>query len=320
VDILRLSNNLSIKKNMKQSKKPSAFKEFLLQYDLFLMVLPALILVAIFNYGPMYGLTIAFKNYNIIEGILKSPWAGLKHFKQLFTSLDFKRVLVNTVLISVYRLIFQFPVPIILALMLNEVKNRKFKRVIQNVTYLPHFVSWAIFGAIVIDVLARDGIINKMLGLFDVKPILFLTKKQYFRTIVVASQTWKEAGWSAIIYLSALSSIDPQLYEAAIVDGAGKLRQIWHITLPGITSTIVFIIILRMGALLSTDVEQILMLYNPLVYDTGDVIGTYIFRVGLGQMKYDFTTAVGLFQSLIGFILVLTSNYLSRKTAETGLF
>ena len=320
MDILHLSNNLSVNKNTKQSKKHSALKEILLQYDLFLMVFPAFILVVIFNYAPMYGLTIAFKNYNIMEGILNSPWAGFKHFKQLFTSLDFKRVLVNTVLISVYRLIFQFPVPIILALMLNDVKNRKFKRVIQNVTYLPHFVSWAIFGAIVIDILAKDGIINRMLSLFDVKPILFLTKKQYFRTIVVASQTWKEAGWSAIIYLSALSAIDPQLYEAAIVDGAGKLRQIWHITLPGITSTIMFIIILRLGALLSTDVEQILMLYNPLVYDTGDVIGTYIFRVGLGQMKYDFTTAVGLFQSLIGFILVLISNYLSKKTAETGLF
>jgi putative aldouronate transport system permease protein len=315
-------NSLQLSKRTKlhKEKKYSVSKDFFSQYDLFLMVLPGLILVAIFNYAPMYGLSIAFKDYNIIQGIIKSPWAGLKHFKELFVSLDFKRVFTNTLLISIYRLVFQFPIPIILALMLNEVKNESFKKIVQNVTYLPHFVSWAIFGAIVLEVLSREGIVNKIIIGLGLKPLLFMTKKEYFRSIIVASQTWKEAGWSAIIYLAALSSIDPQLYEAAIVDGAGKLSQIWYITLPGIMSTVVFILILRMGSLLSTDVEQILMLYNPLVYETGDVIGTYVYRIGLGQMKYDFTTAVGLFQSLIGLILILASNYLSRKTADTSLF
>ena len=314
------SLQISQKNNLHKGKKHSILKEYIYQYDLFLMMLPALILVAIFNYAPMYGLSIAFKDYNIMDGIIKSPWIGPDHFKELFTSLDFKRVFTNTILISIYRLVFQFPIPIILALMLNEVKNNSFKKIVQNITYLPHFVSWAIFGAIVLEVLSREGIANRIIIGLDFKPLLFMTKKNYFRSIIVASQTWKEAGWSAIIYLAALSSIDPQLYEAAIVDGAGKLRQIWHITLPGIRATIVFILILRMGSLLSTDVEQILMLYNPLVYETGDVIGTYVYRVGLGQMKYDFTTAVGLFQSLIGLILVLASNYLSRKIADTSLF
>lgn len=313
--LIKLSEN-----SIMQEKKCSLVKALSFQYDLFLMILPALILVAVFSYAPMYGLIIAFKDYNIMDGIIKSPWAGLKHFKELFVSLDFKRVFSNTLLISIYRLVFQFPIPIILALMLNEVKNGKFKKIVQNVTYLPHFVSWAIFGAIVLEVLSREGIVNKMIAGLGLKPVLFMTKKEYFRSIVVASQTWKEAGWSAIIYLAALSSIDPQLYEAAIVDGAGKLRQIWHITLPGIMSTVVFILILRMGSLLSTDVEQILMLYNPLVYETGDVIGTYVYRIGIGQLKYDFTTAVGFFQSIIGLILILTSNYISRKTTDTGLF
>jgi len=268
----------------------------------------------------MYGSIIAFKDYNLMEGIIGSPWVGLKHFDALFQAREFHRVFRNTLLISIYRLIFQFPIPIILALLINEVSNMFFKRTVQTITYLPHFLSWAVVGALVIDLLSpSSGLINLALKEFGISPVTLMDKR-YFRAIVVASQTWKETGWSAIIYLAAISSIDPQLYEAAIVDGASKWRQIWYITLPGIRSTIVFIILLRIGALLATDVEQILMLYNPVVYEVGDVIGTYVYRVGLGQMKYSYTTAVGLFQSVVGFILLVIANHLSRRYAETSMW
>jgi len=268
----------------------------------------------------MYGAIIAFKDYNLMEGITGSPWVGLKHFRALFQSREFHRVFRNTLLISIYRLIFQFPIPIILALLINEVSNMFFKRTVQTITYLPHFLSWAVVGALAIDLLSpSSGLINVLLGKLGMSPITLMDKR-YFRAIVVASQTWKEAGWSAIIYLAAISSIDPQLYEAATVDGASKWHQIWHITLPGISSTIVFILLLRISALLATDVEQILMLYNPVVYEVGDVIGTYVYRVGLGQMKYSYTAAVGLFQSVVGFVLLVVANYFSRKYTETSMW
>lgn len=301
-------------------QKHSVTKKIISNYDLYLMLLPGLVLIIIFHYLPMYGSIIAFKDYNLMEGIIGSPWVGLKHFDALFQAREFHRVFRNTLLISIYRLIFQFPIPIILALLINEVSNMFFKRTVQTITYLPHFLSWAVVGALVIDLLSpSSGLINLALKEFGISPITLMDKR-YFRAIVVASQTWKETGWSAIIYLAAISSIDPQLYEAAIVDGASKWRQIWYITLPGIRSTIVFIILLRIGALLATDVEQILMLYNPVVYEVGDVIGTYVYRVGLGQMKYSYTTAVGLFQSVVGFILLVIANHLSRRYAETSMW
>jgi len=305
---------------VKEMQKHSVTKKIISNYDLYLMLLPGLVLIIIFHYLPMYGSIIAFKDYNLMEGIIGSPWVGLKHFDALFQAREFHRVFRNTLLISIYRLIFQFPIPIILALLINEVSNMFFKRTVQTITYLPHFLSWAVVGALVIDLLSpSSGLINLALKEFGISPVTLMDKR-YFRAIVVASQTWKETGWSAIIYLAAISSIDPQLYEAAIVDGASKWRQIWYITLPGIRSTIVFIILLRIGALLATDVEQILMLYNPVVYEVGDVIGTYVYRVGLGQMKYSYTTAVGLFQSVVGFILLVIANHLSRRYAETSMW
>lgn len=289
-------------------------------YDLYLMLLPGLIAIIIFHYLPMYGITIAFKDFNLAEGITRSPWVGLKHFESLVQAREFKRVFRNTILINIYRLVFQFPIPIILALLINEVSHMFFKRMVQTISYLPHFLSWAIVGALVIDLLSPSkGLINEILKSSGMSPITLMDKR-FFRSILVASQTWKEAGWSAIIYLAAISSIDPQLYEAAVVDGASKWRQIWHITLPGIRSTIVFIILLRISAIVATDVEQVLMLYNPVVYEVGDVIGTYVYRVGLGQMRYSYTTAVGLFQSVIGFVLLVIANYLSRKYAETSIW
>ena len=289
-------------------------------YDLYLMLVPGLVLILLFHYLPMYGASIAFKDFNLMKGIIGSPWVGLKHFEALFQAREFNRILRNTILISVYRLVFQFPLPIILALLINEVRHAFFKRTVQTLTYLPHFLSWVIVGSLVIELLSpRSGLVNDALAVAGLGPVT-LMDKNLFPGILVASQTWKEVGWSAIVYLAAVTGISPQLYEAAIVDGANKWQQVRHITLPGIQSTIVFILLLRISALMVTDVEQVLMLYNPLVYETGDVIGTFVYRVGLGQMKYSFTAAVGLFQSVIGFVLLVVANSLSRKYAETGMW
>lgn len=289
-------------------------------YDLYLMILPALVLLVIFHYLPMYGATIAFKDFNLMEGILRSPWIGFEHFRKLFAEREFARILRNTLLISLYRLVFQFPLPIILAILLNEVVNVPYKRAIQTITYLPHFLSWVIVGSLVIDLLSpSSGIVNAALRSLGLPEVTLMAKRS-FRGIVVASQAWKETGWSAIIYLAAIMSINVELYEVAIVDGAGRLRQTWSITLPGIRTTIVFILLLRIGSLMSTDVEQILMLYNPLVYETGDVIGTYVYRVGLGQMSFSYTAAIGLFQSVVGFTLLVVANSVSRKLTATGMW
>jgi putative aldouronate transport system permease protein len=290
-----------------------------LNYDLYLMLLPAIGLVIVFNYVPMWGASIAFKDFRLREGIAGSPWVGLKHFEALLHAREFRRVFRNTLLISLYRLIFQFPIPIVLAILIHEVAHLPFKRLIQTITYLPHFLSWVIVGALVIDLLSTRGIVNRALSSLGL-PHLTLMNKTAFPWIVVGSQTWKEAGWSAIIYLAAISGIDPQLYEAAVLDGANKWQQTWHITLSGIRSTIAFIILLRISALLATDVEQILMLYSPVVYETGDVIGTYVYRVGLGQMKYDYTGAINLFQSLIGFVLLVAANHVSRRYFDTSMW
>ncbi|NMB11908.1 MAG: sugar ABC transporter permease [Firmicutes bacterium] len=298
----------------------SKFKRLQQDKGLYLMLLPGLIVVILFNYLPMYGAIIAFKDFNIIKGITGSPWVGLKHFSNLLYAPEFYRVFRNTLLISFYRLVFQFPLPIILALLINEIRNLVFKRSIQTITYLPHFLSWVIVGALTIDLLSPSGgLINKALTTMDLGPVTLMDKK-YFRTVLVASQTWKEVGWSAIIYLAAISSIDTELYEAAVVDGANRWKQTWHITLPGIRSTVVFIILLRISALMITDVEQVLMLYNPLVYEVGDVIGTYVYRQGLGRMKYSYATAVGLFQSVVGFACLVVANRLSRKYTETSMW
>lgn len=289
-------------------------------FDLYLMLVPALVVLLLFSYLPMYGVSIAFKDYKLVRGILGSPWAGFKHFERLLGAREFQRVFRNTILINVYRFIFQFPLPIILAISINEVRNRFFKRTVQTVTYLPHFLSWVIVGGLFLDLLSpTNGLINRALAVVGTGPITLMDKEN-FRTIVVASHAWKETGWSAIIYLAAITGISPLLYEAAMVDGANKWQQAIHITLPGISSTIVFVILLRVSAIMATDVQQILMLYNPLVYNTGDVIGTYVYRVGLGQMKIGYSAAVGLFQSVIGFVLVLISNTLARRWTDTSMW
>ncbi len=290
-------------------------------YDLYLLLVPGLIVLLMFRYAPMFGAIIAFKDYNLFDGIWGSPWAGLKHFRELMDQPKFWEVLRNTLLINFYKLVFQFPLPIMLALMINEVRNLAFKRITQSISYLPHFLSWVIISAIFINLLSpQTGVLKGLFSLFGMQDIMMIADERFFRGILVLSTAWKETGWSSIIYLSAILGIDTGQYEAARIDGAGKMRQIWHITLPGIRGVIVFIVLLRIGSALGNDLEQVLMFYSPFVYSVGDVIGTYVYRIGLTEMKYSFTTAIGLFQSVIGMTLIATANYFSKKFGERSLW
>ncbi|CAH1200170.1 putative multiple-sugar transport system permease YteP [Paenibacillus allorhizoplanae] len=294
----------------------------LLKYwDLYLMVLPALVFLLVFKYGPMYGVVIAFKDYNIMQGVFASKWVGLQYFRELFMFDEFPRVVINTLVISLMKLVVGFPAPILLALLLNELRLVKFKRWVQTFTYLPHFISWVVIGGIAVDLLSpSSGIVNKAIQAFGGEPIFFLTSEKLFRWILVYTDVWKEAGWGAIIYLAALLSINEELFQAATVDGAGRLRQIWHISLPSIRSTIIILLLLRIGHLLDAGFEQVLVMYNPTVYDVGDIIDTYVFRVGLGTMQFGLTTAAGLFKSVIGCVLLVIANTLARRMGEEGIY
>ncbi|WP_152393172.1 ABC transporter permease [Paenibacillus guangzhouensis] len=295
---------------------------FILDRHLYLMLLPVILFYFVFKYAPMVGEIIAFKDYRLGDGIFGSPWVGFKHFESLFGSIDFWRVLRNTLVLNVYSLVFGFPVPIVLALLLNEVRKEWYKRTVQNLLYLPHFISWVILGGIFIAILSPStGIVNTVLvNVFGIEPIYFMADSRWWPVAYTVSGIWREAGWGTILYLAAMASIDPQLYEAAKIDGASKLRQMWHITLPGIRSTIAILLVLRMGSMLDVGLEQTLILQNQSVLDVADVISTYVYRVGLQNMSYSYTTALGLFQSLVSFILVVSVNRLTRAFGERGLW
>lgn len=288
---------------------------------LWLMLVLPILYYGIFCYGPMYGLVIAFEKYSPYRGMLGGPWVGLKWFNEFFQSIFFLRLIKNTLLINIYNLIFGFPAPILLALFINEINLKWFKKTAQTISYLPHFISTVIVVGITVNFLSpSSGIVNVFLGMFGIQPINFMIMPQWFRTIYVTSSIWQEIGWGSIIYLAALSGVDPQLYEAAEVDGASKFQQKIHVTIPGIMPTIVIMLILSMGNMLSIGAEKVLLLYNPLTYETGDVISTYIYRVGIGNSEFSFGTAVGLFQSIINFILIILVNKISRKLSETSLW
>lgn len=301
--------------------KPHGHGGFFLQVlkhkELFLIFLSALAFFIVFRYGPMYGIVIAFKDFNVRAGIWGSPWVGLKHFERLFTHPDFYKILRNTLLINLYQIIFAFPAPIVFALILNEMQSSAYKRFIQTATYLPHFISWVVMAGLVIYFLSpTTGVVNFIIQQLGGKPVYFLAKKEYFRSIVVVSGIWKEIGWNSIIYSAALAGVDTQLYEAAIVDGAGRWKRLWYITVPSIMPTVWVMLILSMGGFLSTNFDQIFNLVNPLTYETGDVIDTYVYRVGLQQFQYSYTTAIGLFKSAVGMVLVLSANYLAKKISD----
>ncbi|MFD0716380.1 ABC transporter permease [Paenibacillus sp. GCM10027626] len=287
----------------------------------FLMLLPVFAYYLIFHYAPLYGIVIAFQNFYPVKGIQGSEFVGLEHFKELFTGLYFMPVLKNTLIISFYKLIFGFPAPIILCLILNEVRLVFFKKTIQTITYLPHFISWVILGGIVVEVLSPSrGVVNAIISAFGYEPIYFITSEVWFRTILVTSSIWKEIGWGTIIYLAATTNVDPELYNAADIDGAGRLRKIWHITLPSIVPVVTIMFIFAVGNIINDDFDQIYNLLNASVLSVGDVISTYTYEVGLVKADYSYATAVGLFKNIIAFMLIVLTNYVAKKTNDYTLW
>ncbi|MCU6711317.1 ABC transporter permease subunit [Paenibacillus sp. J5C_2022] len=303
-------------------KKGTIMKRLIRDKYLYMMLLPVIFFYIIFKYLPMGGEIIAFKDYRFTDGILGSKWAGFKHFELLFDSADFWRVLRNTLLLNVYSIVFGFPVPIVLALLLNEVRREWYKRIVQNFLYVPHFISWVVLGGILVAMLSPStGIVNLILDkVFGIDPIYFMANSSWWPVMYTLSGIWREAGWGTILYLAAMAAIDTQLYEAAKIDGANKLRQIWHVTLPGIRSTIAILLILRMGSMMDVGLEQTLVLQNSSVLDVADVISTYVYRVGLQNMNYSYTTAIGLFQSIVGLILIISVNRMIKVSGERGLW
>jgi len=306
---------------LRKKSKRSIFRSYWKQKYFFLMLLPVIAYYLIFHYAPLYGIIIAFKNFYPVKGIQGSDWVGLEHFIELFTGLYFLPVLKNTLIISFYKLIFGFPAPIILCLILNEVRLAVFKKTVQTITYLPHFLSWVILGGIVIEVLSPSrGIVNAIIMAFGYDPIYFITDEKWFRAILVISSIWKEVGWGTIIYLAAVTNVDPELYNAADVDGAGRLRKIWNITLPSIVPVVTIMFIFAVGNIINDDFDQIYNLLNASVMSVGDVISTYTYQVGLVKMDYSFATAVGLFKNIIAFMLIVLTNYIAKKTNDYTLW
>jgi putative aldouronate transport system permease protein len=290
----------------------------------YLMALPGLLYFLVFHYLPMFGIIVAFKDitpFSGLDGILHEPFVGFIHFKHWIQSYYFTNVMGNTLVISGLKLLFGFPTPIILALLINEVRNTKFKRTVQTISYMPHFLSAVVVSGLVMNLLSsQGGLVNQAVVGLGGTSHAYLTDPRYFRAILVSSHVWQHVGWGTILYLAAMSGIDPQLYEAAMIDGANKLQQIRHITLPGITFVIVILLIFAIGGLLNAGFEQILLLYSPAVYSVSDIIDTYVYRSGLLSMQYSFATAVGVFKSILAMTLLLGANWIARRLGQTGIW
>lgn len=288
---------------------------------LLLMLLPGILYFLVFKYAPMYGVVIAFQRYNLYKGIFHSDWVGFKYFIEFFQGPDMWRLIRNTLLINVYQLLFAFPAPIILALAFNELRKAWFKKISQTISFLPHFISIVVIAGLVVNFLSPStGLANKLLGLFGVSPISFMMIPDYFRTIFIGMGIWKSVGWGTIIYLAAIAGINPELYEAASIDGASKVKKVWHVTLPGIMPVIIILFILQLGDILSVGAESIILLYNPVTYETADVLSTYVYRRGLISGEFSFAAAVDLFNSVVGLILVFSANKISKKATDTSIW
>ena len=289
---------------------------------MYLLLLPAVLLLFVFNYIPIYGVIIAFKDYSPYKGVLASSWVGLKYFKYFLGDPTFWEVMRNTIVINLYNLIWGFPAPIIFALLLNEVTRVRWKKTVQTISYLPYFISWVVAAGLVASILSpTTGVVNQILSsVFHIEPVYFLTKKEYFRSIVVMADIWKGFGMGAVYYIASITSIDQEQYEAAIIDGAGRWKQTWYITLPGIANIIIVLFILRIGSMVTIGFENIFLLYNPVVYDVADVISTYTYRLGIEGSQFSLTTAIGLTQSVVNFALVYAANTISRKVAGWSLW
>ena len=301
--------------------KERLIRDFKMNGALYLIFLPLLIWYLLFRYKPMYGLLMAFQNYSPRKGILGSDWVGFKYFVEFLNNPEFWKLIRNTLKISIATLIFGFPAPIILALMLNELRIKWFQRGINTVLYLPHFVSMMVICGLVVKFTSDQGLINDIIAAFGGERKSFLNYPEYFLPVYVISGVWQTVGWGSIIYFAALTGVDQQLYEAAMIDGAGRLKQTWHITLPGIMPTIVTMLIMQIGGLLNVGYEKVFLLYNPLTYETADIITTYTYRMAIGEgTRYGYSTAVGMFNAIICFILLIGSNKLSKKLGQSGLF
>ena len=284
------------------------------------MILPVIIYIAVFCYKPMYGVIIAFKNFRPAVGIMDSPWVGLKHFITFFNDYNFWRILKNTFSISALSILFGFPAPILLALLINEIRNTKFKRAVQTISYMPYFVSMVIICGLIKTFCQSDGIITDLVVALGGERVNLLASKNWFYPIYIISNIWQNIGWDSIIYLAALAGIDQEQYEAARVDGAGRIRQIISVTLPGLMPTITILFILKMGNILNVGFEKILLLYSPTTYEVADVISTYVYRIGILDANFSYSTAIGLFNSVVNIIFLLLTNALSKKMNNSGLF
>lgn len=296
-------------------------KNLIKDKELYLIISPVILFYIIFHYVPMYGVLIAFKDFKPIDGIIGSEWIGFENYQEFFGSLYFWRLMKNTILLSIYSLIWGFPVPILFAVLLNEINDGLFKRSVQTISYFPHFIALVVVvGMIATFTSPLDGIVNKFIVTLGFEPINFLSEPGWFRTIFVSSEVWQSFGWGSIIYLAAIAGINPQLYEAAAMDGAKRWAKIRHITIPGILPTIIILFILNMGKMMDIGFEKVLLLYQPSTYVTADVIGTYVFRKGIIQADYSYAAAIGLFENMINIVFLLVANQLSRKLSDTSLW
>jgi len=290
-------------------------------YWLYLFLIPGMVAIYLFRLQPMYGLQIAFRDFSIVKGVWGSPWVGLKHFETLFKSANFVRVFKNSIITSVLQLVCSFPAPIILALLLNEVRLQRYKKTLQTIMYLPHFISWVVVISMVTGLLSQSGgIINTLIVKFGGEKIAFLTSTKWFRPVLIISNIWKESGWGTVIYLAALAGIDPQLYEAAEIDGANRWHSMRYITLPCIVSTILVMLIMKMGSVLNNSFEVVWLLQNNVNKSVAEVLETYSYQVGLREGRYSFAAAIGFFQSVVGCIMVFTSNWLAKRNGGSGLW
>lgn len=309
------------KERKKKKNGPGFTMSLKRNWQLWLLLLPTLLYVLIFCYQPMYGALIAFKDFNPRLGILGSPWAGFKYFKQFFQTSIFSKTLLNTILLSTYNLLWSFPIPIIFALLLNQVKSRKLKAFIQTVTYAPNFISVVVLvGMITLFLAPGSGFLTGIFGKLGAKDSLYLVRPEYFRTLYIASGIWQSMGFSSIIFLAALTGVSPELHESAMMDGAGIMKRIWHIDIPAILPTIVIMLIMAIGNILSIGYEKVYLLQNGMNLEVSEIISTYVFKTGIRSAQYSFATAVGLFNSVINLILLLAANLIARKTTETSLF
>ncbi|OFA03285.1 putative multiple-sugar transport system permease YteP [Duganella sp. HH101] len=284
------------------------------------MLLPVLAYFVVFHYVPVYGALIAFKDFNPASGMAGSEWVGLDWFKQFFNGLYFNRLMLNTLMLNVYDVLLGFPAPIVLALLMNELTSLRFKQFVQTVTYLPHFISVVVVSGMVLDFLARDGVLTNMLVALGATPDAVMNNPDWFRRIYVGSEIWQSIGWGSIIYLASLAGINPSLYEAARIDGANRWQQLLHITLPGLLPITMTLLILRLGQLMSVGFEKIILLYNPSTYETADVISTYVYRHGILDANYSYAAAVGLFNSAIALVLLVAANALSRRCSGNSIW